>query len=171
MADDIQKDEDVQDDIQEDTQDDVQLDDDQQESKVEKRIKQLSNKVKLTSTERDQLAKAKQKLEVERDTAKKEVEFYSAFSDTTDKYPVAKEFKDKIKEKVLAGYSVEDAAVSVLAKEGRLEAPLPARDNPAGGSATNPPMTGESKPLKDMSLEEKRTEVLKAMDRGDISLT
>lgn len=156
---------------EEDTED-VQLDEEiQQESKVEKRIKHLSNKVKLTSQERDELAKANQKVEAERDTAKKEVEFYSAFSDTTDKYPVAKEYKDKIKEKVLAGYSVEDAAVAVLAKEGRLEAPLPAKDNPAGGSATNPPMTGDVKPLQDMTREEKRAEVLKAIDRGDINLT
>ena|SRR3990167_761453 len=146
------------------------LEEGQKESKVEKRIKQLSNKVKLTSKERDELAKGKQKLEIERDTAKKEVEFYSAFSDTTDKYPNAKEFKDKIKEKVLLGYSVEDAAVAVLAKEGKLTMPQPTPDNPAGGSAVNLPNTGEPKPLKDMSLEEKRAEVIKAVDRGDISL-
>ena len=152
---------------QEDTGD-VQLDDDQQ-NKVEKRIKDLSNKVKLTSKERDELASAKKGLEAERDAAKKEVEFYSAFSNTTDKYPNAKEYKEKIKEKVLAGYSVEDAAVAVLAKEGKLTAPVV--DNPAGGSATNPPMTGEAKPLNDMNLAEKRAEVLKAIDRGDISLT
>ena len=164
--------EEVQDDIQEDIQEDVQLDDDvQQESKVEKRIRQLSNKVKLTSNERDELAKGKDKLEAERDTAKKEVEFYSSFSDTTDKYPNAKEFKDKIKEKVLSGYSVEDAAVAVLAKEGKLTMPQPIPDNPAGGSATNLPNTGEPKALKEMSLEEKRAEVIKAVDRGDISLT
>ena len=164
--------EEIQEEIQEDTQnEDIQLDDDvQQESKVEKRIKQLSNKVKLTSKERDDLAKAKQKLEAERDTAKKEVEFYSAFSDASDKYPNAKEYKDKIKEKVIGGYSVEDAAVSVLAKEGKLTAPR-ITDNPAGGSATNPPMTGESKTLETMTREEKRSEVLKAIDKGDISLT
>lgn len=142
----------------------------QQESKVEKRIRQLSNKVKLTSKERDELAKAKQKLEAERDTAKKEVEFYSAFSDTTDKYPNAKDFKDKIKEKVMAGYSVEDAAVAVLAKEGKLTA-VKTIENPAGGSATNPPNTGELKPLNEMSREEKRAEVIKAVERGEISLT
>src|SRR5687768_16739682 len=113
MADEIL--DDVQDDIQEDTQDDSV-----QENKVEKRIRELSNKVKLTSKERDELAQAKQKLEAERDTAQKEVQFYSAFSDVTDKYPNAKEFKYKIKEKVLTGYSMEDAAVAVLAKEGKL---------------------------------------------------
>ena len=162
--------EEVQEEIEQDTED-VQLDEEiQQESKVEKRIKQLSNKVKLTSQERDELTKVKQKLEVERDTAKKEVEFYSAFSNTTDKYPNAKEYKDKIKEKVLAGYSVEDAAVAVLAKEGKLTMPQ-IIENPAGGSATNLPMTGESKPLNEMTREEKRAEVLKAMDRGEIGLT
>ena len=161
--------EEIQDDIeQEDTE--VQLDEEVQENKVEKRIKQLSNKVKLTSQERDELAKGKKSLEAERDTAKKEVEFYSSFSDAIDKYPAAKEYKDRIKEKVLSGYSMEDAAVAVLAKEGKLTMPK-VTENPAGGSATNPPMTGESKPLKDMTLEEKRGEVLKAMDRGDISLS
>ena len=150
-------------------QDDVQLDD-VQENKVEKRIKDLSNKVKLTSKERDELAEAKKLSDAELGNAKKEVEFYSAFSDTTDKYPNAKEFKDKIKEKVLAGYSVEDAAVAVLAKEGKLTAPR-VIDNPAGGSATNLPGNTGSKPLQDMSREEKRDEVLKAMDRGDISLS
>lgn len=168
MADDILED---TDNIEEDTEE-VQLDDEvPKENKVEKRIKELSNKVKLTSKERDELATLNKKLEGERDTARKEVEFYSAFSDTTDKYPAAKEFKDKIKEKVLAGYSVEDAAVAILAKEGKLEAPLPKKDNPAGGSATNPPMTGEPKPLNEMTREEKREQVIKAMDRGDISLS
>ena len=155
-------------DTQEDIQDDVQLDDDQQESKVEKRIKQLSNKVKLTSQERDELAKANKKLEAERDSAKREAEFSSSFTENPH-YQIAKEYKDKIKEKVSGGYSVEDAVVAVLAKEGKLNA-IQAVENPAGGSATNPPMTGELKPLKDMTLQEKRAEVEKAIDRGDISL-
>ena len=166
MADDIQEDLDSQEDIDLDTDDDVQ-----QGNKVEKRIKQLSNKVKLTSNERDEYAKLNKNLETERDTAKKEVEFYSSLSETTDKYPAAKEYKDKIKEKVLAGYTVEDATVAVLAKEGKLSAGQPVVDNPAGGSATNLPISGEPKPLNDMSREEKRGEVLKAMDRGDISLS
>ena len=166
MADDIQEDLDSQEDIDLDTDDDVQ-----QGNKVEKRIKQLSNKVKLTSNERDEYAKLNKNLETERDTAKKEVEFYSSLSETTDKYPAAKEYKDKIKEKVLAGYTVEDATVSILAKEGKLGASQPVVDNPAGGSATNLPISGEPKPLNDMSREEKRGEVLKAMDRGDISLS
>ena len=162
-------DEEILEETQEDIEEDVQLDDEVRENKVEKRIRQLSNKAKLTSNERDELDKANKKLEAERNTAKKEVEFYSAFSDSTDKYPNAKEFKEQIKEKAMSGYSVEDAVVSVLAKEGKLTMPQ-MTDNPAGGSATNTPMTGE-KPLQDMTIEEKRAEVLKSIEKGDISLS
>ena len=156
--------EDLEEDVQLDEQEDVQ-----QENKVEKRIKQLSNKVKLTSNERDELAKANKKLEAERDSAIKEEKFSSSFTENPH-YQVAKDYKDKIKEKVSGGYSVEDAVVAVLAKEGKLDA-IKATENPAGGSATNPPMTRDIKPLNDMTREEKREQVLKAIDRGDISLT
>src|SRR3990167_7410264 len=147
----------------EDTQDDVQLDEQdgvQQGSKVEKRIKQLSNKVKLTANERDELVKANKKLEAERDLLKSDSEFSSSFSENPH-YQVAKDYKDEIKKKVSSGYSLEDAVVATLAKEGKLSA-IQKTDNPAGGSATNPPMTGDIKPLKDMTREEKREEVLKA---------
>ena len=161
--------EDIQDDVK-DTEEDLQLDEDvQQESKVEKRIRQLSNKVKLTSEERDELAKANVKLKAERDSAQKEAEFSSSFTENPH-YQVAKDYKDKIKEKVSGGYSVEDAVVAVLAKEGKLDA-IKATENPAGGSATNPPLSGELKSLDEMTREEKRAEVEKAIDRGDISLT
>ena len=163
--------EEIQDDIeQEDTE--VQLDEEVQENKVEKRIKQLSNKVKLTSNERDELAKANEKLKAERDSLKKDSEFSTSFSENPH-YQVAKDYKDEIKKKVSGGYSVDDAIVSVLAKEGKLDAikAFKAPENPAGGSATNLPMSGEAKPLNEMSREEKRAELLKAMDRGDISLS
>ena len=156
--------EDIEEDVQLDEQDDVQ-----QESKVEKRIKQLSNKVKLTSKERDELVKANEKLKVERDTLKKDSEFNSSFAENPH-FQVAKDYKDEIKKKVSGGYSVDDAIVSVLAKEGKIDA-IKSIENPAGGSATNLPMSGEPKALNDMSREEKRTEVEKAIERGDISLT
>lgn len=168
MAD--EKAEDIQDNV--DDTEDIQLDEEedvQQESKVEKRIKQLSNKVKLTSQERDELAKANEKLKAERDSLKKESEFNSLFSENPH-YSVAKDYKDEIKKKVSSGYSLEDAVVSTLAKEGKFDS-IKKVENPAGGSAVNPPMTGEVKSLQDMTREEKRSEILKAVDRGDISLT
>jgi hypothetical protein len=165
-------DEDIQDEgiNQEDVQDDIELEEGQQDSKVEKRIKALSNKVKLTAKERDDRDKAAKKAEAERDSAKKEVEFYSSFSDSIEKYPAAKEYKDKIKEKVLAGYPVEDAVVTVLAKEGKLSGVAQATQTVAGGSATNLPNTGGDKKLDDMTREEKRAEVIKSIERGEISL-
>lgn len=165
---------DIKDDVVEDKQDDFVDDqqDDSQGNKVEKRIKQLSNKVKLTSQERDEFAKANEKLKAERDSLKKDSEFTSSFSENPH-YQVAKDHKDEIKKKVSSGYSVEDAIVAVLAKEGKLDAikAVKAPENPAGGSATNLPSTGDQKALVDMTREEKRAEVLKAMDKGDISLT
>ena len=155
-------DENIDETLEENTEDIEDLDD-SSGNKVEKRIKGLSQKVKVTSDERD-------KLVIERDTAKKEVEFYSSFSNATDKYPLAKDFKDKIKEKVLAGYTVEDATVAVLASEGKLTATPPATESPAGGSAVNPPSSGGPKPLEEMTREEKREEVLKAVERGEISV-
>lgn len=160
MADDIQN--------EENNQQDIQLDDDQQENKVEKRIKDLSNKVKLTSQERDEFAEANEKLKAERDSFKKDSEFSSSFLDNPH-YQVAKDYKDEIKKKVSGGYSLEDAVVAVLAKEGKFSS-IQKTESPAGGSATNLPMTGEAKTLKEMTLQEKREEVIKAMERGDISL-
>ena len=93
----------------------------EKENKIEKRIKDLSEKVRLTSEERDE----KDKLVKDRDEKivglEKERDFFSSFGDSVAKYPQASEFKDAIKEKVLHGYTVEDATISVLAKEGKLE--------------------------------------------------
>lgn len=152
-------------------EEDVQLDeqDNIQENKVEKRIKTLSNKVKQTAQERDNETKARQKAEKERDALKLESEFSSSFSESPH-YSVAKDYKDEIRKKVSSGYVLEDAIVSTLAKEGKLDS-IKKFENPAGGSATNLPSTGNQKSLKDMSREEKRVEVLKAMDKGDISLS
>ena len=63
------------------------------------RLKELSNKVKITSEERDEKAKLLDEASKERDAAKKEVEFYSSFTDSVSKYPQAKDHKDEIKEK------------------------------------------------------------------------
>src|SRR3990167_1272359 len=133
----------------------------EKENKIEKRIKDLSEKVRLTSEERDE----KDKLVKDRDEKivglEKERDFFSSFGDSVAKYPQASEFKDAIKEKVLHGYSVEDATVSVLAKEGKLETkapaspPPPPKENPAGGSAINQPITGGAKPVNQMTREEK----------------
>ena len=45
-------------------------------NKIQKRITDLSEKVKLTSEERDSLAKEKNTLQIERDSIAKERDFY-----------------------------------------------------------------------------------------------
>lgn len=140
---------------------DLDLDLDQEQdrvNKVEQRIKTLSEKVKMTSQERDELAKAKESLEAEKANISKEVEFYKNFNTLTTKYQGASEYQDKIREKVMAGYDVEDATVAILAKEGKLNqsAPNLPKDFPAGGSATNTIKGEGDKPLGEMTQDEKR---------------
>lgn len=155
-------------------EDDINLDENEgsQENRVEKRIKTLSNKVKQTAQERDDEAKGRKKAEIERDSLKKEAEFTSSFSENQH-FSVAKDHRDEIKKKVSAGYSVDDAIVSVLAKEGKLDAIKVAKPiaNPAGGSSPNMPMMGDQKDLKDMTLQEKRAAVVEEMNKGNITLT
>jgi hypothetical protein len=138
---------------------DLGLEEGEIKNKVEKRIKDLSEKVKLTAGERDELAKGKTDAETAQKNAEKERDFYSSFADSAGSYPEASNYKDAIKEKVMSGYSVEDATVSVLAKEGKLNnytPPSPKHDSPAGGSATNAVQTKMEKPLNEMTKAEKR---------------
>ena len=154
-----------------------QLDTDlEKENKVEKRIKDLSEKVRLTSEERDEKEKLLKESGDKIVGLEKERDFFSSFGDSVAKYPQASEFKDAIKEKVLHGYSVEDATVSVLAKEGKLETKAPAsppplpRENPAGGSAINQPIVGGQKPVNQMTRDEKRAALVEAEARGDLGV-
>ena len=141
-------------------------------NKIQKIITDLSEKVKITSDERDSLSLRAQQLEVERDNANKERDFYSKFSESSSKYQGANEFKDKIREKVMAGYDVEDATVAVLAKEGKLGSPtaqVAERDTVAGGSATTAMSGTGEKSLHEMSREEKRAALMEdpgALDRA-----
>lgn len=140
-------------------------------NKVEERIKDLSSKVKITSTERDEALRQKTEAESKVAIAEKERDFYSSFADMAGQYPGASEYKDAIKEKVLAGYTPEDATVSILAKEGKLNnytPPAPRQESPAGGSATNHLKNDMNKPLNEMSRDEKRAELekLESQDGG-----
>lgn len=147
------------------------------QNKVEKRIKDLSEKVKLTSEERDEKEKLLKESSEKIAGLEKERDFFSSFGDSVSKYPQASAFKDAIKEKVLHGYTVEDATIAVLAKEGKLTgesstnvAPVK-RENPAGGSAINQPMSGGQKPLSEMTREEKRAALMEAEARGDLGMS
>ena len=150
---------------------DLSTDEEQEKvNKVEKRIKDLSEKVRLTSTERDELAKAKELAEQEKAAALKDVDFFKNFSALTSKYPGSAEYQDKIREKVMAGYDAEDATISILAKEGKFQTPEKPKESPAGGSAINTLKSGSEKSVGEMTQEERRAQLVEAEKRGDLSL-
>ena len=126
--------------------------DGEKESRSQQRIKQLSDKVESTAKERDEsktLREQDQKkiAELERENA-----FNSGFAEVLGTHIAAKDHKDAIKEKVMAGYSVEDATFAVLGKAGLLgQTPIQV----AGGSATTTPQSTQ-KEVKDMNQAERR---------------
>lgn len=132
---------------------------------VEERMRNLS-KAKLDAET------AKTEAETKAQNAEKEVSFYKDFSGSISKYPAANEFQDAIKEKVMSGYTMEDATVAVLNREGKLQpqtAPIQ-RQSPAGGSASNA-LSGGAKSQTEMTRDERRQAIRDAEARGDISLS
>lgn len=138
----------------------------------EERIKQLSEKVRLTSEERDE----KDRLFAEQSTkitsAERERDFYKSFADVVATNPAAKDHQDDILAKVTSGYTVEDATFAVLGKAGKLNQPVIETQHIAGGSAViTPPQGGATKSISEMSRDEKRQAIIDAESRGDIALT
>lgn len=135
--------------------------------KVKNRFEKLSEKVILSSKEKEQEADARKKAETERDSLAKERDFYKDFSTHASKYPNVSEYQDKILEKVNKGYSTEDAMVSVLASEGKLTPQATKVPTIAGGSApTN--QTG-TKSIQDMTADEKLSALTEADQAGDLA--
>ena len=124
------------------------------ESRSQQRIKQLSDKVELTAKERDEAKTLREQDQKKIAELERENAFNSGFADVLGTHPVAKDHKDKIKEKVLAGYSVEDATFAVLGKAGKL-GQTPESPQVAGGSATTTAQTAP-KEAKDMNQAERR---------------
>lgn len=141
-------------------------------NKVEKRIKSLSEKVKLTSGERDELKKLNETLATDKDSISKERDFYKGFNQVSAKYPGANEYQDKILEKVNAGYDVEDATISILAKEGKYTptAPKVETENVAGGSAATTMTGNDAKTPQEMSQDERSAALRELEAKGELSL-
>lgn len=142
---------------------------DLEENKVEKRIKNLSDKVKTTSEERDAKTKLAEEAEIAKTNAEKERDFYKGFNQVSTKHPNATEYQDKIWEKVKAGYELEDATISILAKEGKytqVETPVQ-RESAAGGSAATAMAGMGQKSLSEMSKAEKREALNELESKGE----
>lgn len=141
-------------------------------NKTELRIKNLSSKVRETSTERDEAKAAAEKAQAEVETATKERDFFKGFSAISEKYPGASEYQDAILEKVNAGYSTEDAAVSVLNANGRLQpqqqqAPQPITAG-GGSAATFIPDNGGAKSVGEMTQAERREALMNPEIQGEL---
>lgn len=155
---------------------DLELIENDEVNKTEQRIKNLSEKVKLTAKERDELDALNKQKDEQLGVKDKEIEFYKSFSQVVTKpeFAAASEYQDSIREKVLGGYTVEDATLSVLNKEGKYTPPppkAPEAESPAGGSAINTLQSGTDKSVGEMNREEKRAALMEAERRGDIVLS
>lgn len=132
------------------------------QTETEKRIKQLSEKVRLTSEERDE----KDKVLKERDAKIAELEqensFSSSFSEILGTYGEAQSHREDIRAKVRSGYTVEDATLAVLAKAGKLGGnKMTASPQVAGGSAATTMASTGNKEVKDMTQAERRAQLQK----------
>jgi hypothetical protein len=124
------------------------------DSRAQERIKQLSDKVELTSKERDELKTLNE-------TTTRERDFYKGYSEIIATQPHAKDHQEEIKEKVLKGYSVQDATFAVLGAAGKLGGtPAPAPQVAGGSAATAMPQGGEKSPAE-MSQAERRAQLEK----------
>jgi hypothetical protein len=138
-------------------------------SETEKRIKQLSEKVRLTAEERDEKDSLLQQQSAKIAEVERERDFFASFSDVVASNPAAKEHKDEILAKVRSGYTTEDATFAVLGKAGKLpsQIPLPP-DSPAGGSADTAPSSGGAKEVRDMTQAEKLSALRALEQSGDL---
>lgn len=144
----------------------------ERENRVEKRIKDLSEKVRLTSEGQEKERLARTEVEGKLAEAQRERDFFAGFADVVSTNPAAKDHKDDILAKVKGGYSVEDATYAVLGKAGKLgNQPEPRQivDSPVGGSAVTQPPTAKKAP-NDLSQQERRAQLLEAEARGDLSM-
>lgn len=145
-----------------------------QPSESQKRITQLSDKVKTTAEERDVERQKREEAEQKAAQAERLAQFSESFVDVVAANPAAKDHKDEIKTKVLSGYTVEDATYAVLGKAGKLNTPTKVEEQVqvAGGSATiTPSQGGVNKAPHQMTRDELRAKLIEAQERGDLSLT
>lgn len=130
------------------------------ENRAQERITQLSEKVRLE-------AEGRTKAEEKALAAESRASFAEGFADILGNHPAAKDHKDEIRAKTLAGIPLEDATFAVLGKAGKLggtQTPVVPQTPPqvAGGSAvTNAPQT--QKGIGEMSVDEKRAELAKQL--------
>jgi hypothetical protein len=153
---------------------DLETDDQQQKdaNRTEQRLRMLNSEKAKLAADKEELAKAKVEAEAKTAAALKDADFYKNFSTVSSKYTGASEYQDKIREKVNAGYDLEDATISILAKEGKYapQAPVVTKESPIGGSAVNTFKAGGDRTIAEMTQAERRAQLVEAEKRGDLGL-
>ena len=141
-------------------------------SRKDKKINSLSEKLGLTEKEKVELAKAKEEAEAKALAAQKDADFFKGFNEISSKYQGSSEYQDQIREKVMSGYTMEDAAISILAKEGKFQplAPSAQREMAAGGSAAIGINQQADKPIDRMTREELRSQLQELESKGEFKL-
>lgn len=137
---------------------------------VRNRYQQLATAKIQAQTDKEVAEKARAEAEAKSAKLEKDTEFYKTFNQISSKYPESTNFQDKIKEKVDQGYDLEDAAVSVLNKEGKftqVNQPIVRPQAEGGSSITN--VSEGDKSSNEMNQGEK-LEALRELERsGELS--
>lgn len=152
---------------------DLDLGDDSSEkiiSRKDKKIDSLSEKLGISEKEKAETATKAETEAKARADAEKERDFFKGFNQVQNKYAGASEYQDRIFEKVKAGYDVEDATISILAKEGKFTTPPPAQESATGGSAATTISSGGDKSPGEMTQDERRSALLDAEAKGEFRL-
>lgn len=138
-------------------------------TRKDKKIKSLSEKFEMSEKEKADLAKAKEEAEAKANALQKEAEFFKGFNTVSSKYQGATEYQDAIREKVLAGYDIEDATVAILNREGKFTPTAPVEDRqPIGGGSASIGMANNSeKSYGEMNKSELRSALEETIAKGD----
>lgn len=155
--------------------DDLNLDDIEKEvnqkNVVEERIKNLVTQKKEFEIKAEMESKARVELETKAKEMERERDFFASFSDSVAKNPAAAEYRDKIKEKVIGGYSMEDATIAVLHSEGKLIPKSERVEMAAGGSAPTQLSNQSPKSTQDMTQVDRLTALREAEKRGELFMS
>lgn len=140
--------------------------------KVKNRFQQLANDKRELAQKNEAEAKARTEAEARAKEAESKLEFFKNFSTVTSKYPGAAEFQDQILERVAKGIDIEEAAIGILAKEGKYQAPPQPQQpiTPApraeGGSSIN--IMAEPKGMEQMNSNDMLDSLKELEKTGDL---
>lgn len=141
-------------------------------NRTQERINSLTSKLGDVSREKEEALRKAEEAERKAQEAEKNLKFVSDFSEMVPKYQAASEYRDAIKEKVDAGYTIEDATVAVLNANGKLipqaqEEPVIETAPIAGGSAPTQLPT-QAKSPSEFTQDDLRAELSKPERAADL---